>query len=121
MSVATPQTYATHGHHPVPTYLATLFTLAAIVLLVGAWLFEWPTLHVGVVSLSLGVAVLVSISRVYITRLQDRIIMLEMQVRPAGLLPVDKVALLSSPTLYWQKRSLVAISSLASDIVTIEI
>jgi hypothetical protein len=31
-----------------------------------------------------------------------------------------KITVLSSPTLYWQKRSLFAISSLASDIVTIE-
>jgi Family of unknown function (DUF6526) len=95
MSVATPQTYATHGHHPVPTYLANLFTLAAIVLLVGAWLFEWPTLHVGVVSLSVGVAVLVSISRTYITRLQDRIILLEMKVRCAEVLPAGQDALLA--------------------------
>ncbi len=46
---------------------------------------------------------------VWVTQIQD--------------LPADQryqVKLLSSPTLYWQKRSLVAISSLAADIVTIE-
>jgi len=46
---------------------------------------------------------------VWVTQIQD--------------LPAEQryqVTLLSSPTLYWQKRSLVAISSLASDIVTIE-
>jgi hypothetical protein len=46
---------------------------------------------------------------VWVTQIQD--------------LPADQryqVTLVSSPTLYWQKRSLVAISSLASDIVTIE-
>jgi hypothetical protein len=31
-----------------------------------------------------------------------------------------RITVVSSPTLYWQKRSLFAISSLASDIVTIE-
>ena len=31
-----------------------------------------------------------------------------------------KITLVSSPTLYWQKRSLFAISSLATDIVTVE-
>jgi hypothetical protein len=47
---------------------------------------------------------------VWVTQIQD--------------LPPDqryKITVLSSPTLYWQKRSLYAISSLASDIVTIEI
>jgi hypothetical protein len=46
---------------------------------------------------------------VWVTQIQD--------------LPADqryKITVLSSPTLYWQKRSLFAISSLASDIVTIE-
>ncbi|MGH9173120.1 MAG: DUF6526 family protein, partial [Vicinamibacterales bacterium] len=71
------QSYATHGHHPIRTYIAGLFTLVAVVCLVGAWLFDWGTLAAGAVSLSLGVAALVSISRAYVTRLQDRIIMLE--------------------------------------------
>jgi len=88
------QTYATHSHHPVPTYLAIVFTLVAMVALIGAWWFAWPTLYLGVVSLSFAVAMLVSISRTYITKLQDRIIMLEMKVRCAELLPPDKRSLL---------------------------
>ena len=47
------------------------------------------------VSLSFAVAILVAISRTYITKLQDRIIMLEMKVRCAELLPAGKAALLS--------------------------
>jgi hypothetical protein len=46
---------------------------------------------------------------VWVTQIQD--------------LPAEQryqVKLLSSPALYWQKRSLVAISSLASEIVSIE-
>jgi hypothetical protein len=93
-----PQSYASHAHHPVQSYIAIVFTLIAMVTLIGTWLFDWSLLHLGVVSLSFAVAVLVSISRAYITRLQDRIIMLEMQVRTAGLLPVDQVALLSKLT-----------------------
>lgn len=89
------QSYASHGHHPVPTYIATVFTLIAIVLLFGAWLFDWATLEVGAVSLSLGVATLVAISRWYITRLQDRIIMLEMKVRCAAVLQAGQDRLLS--------------------------
>ena len=92
------QTYATHAHHPVQTYAAMVFTLTALVLLIGAWLFDWPTLNVGVVSLALGVAVLVSISRAYITRLQDRIILLEMKVRCAEVLPAGQNALLAELT-----------------------
>jgi len=80
------QTYASHAHHPVPTYVAGLFALVAIVSLVGAWLFGWGTLLAGAVSLSVAVAILVSISRTYITRLQDRIILLEMKVRCAEVL-----------------------------------
>ena len=41
------QTYASHAHHPVPTYFASVFTLVAIVALIGAWWFDWPTLHLG--------------------------------------------------------------------------
>ncbi len=46
---------------------------------------------------------------VWVTQIQD-------------LPPAERyhITVVSSPTLYWQKRSLFAISSLASDIVTIE-
>ena len=71
----------------MPTYIASVFGLVAIVCLVGAWLFDWTTLEVGAVSLSLAVATLISISRSYIVRLQDRIILLEMKVRCAEVLP----------------------------------
>jgi hypothetical protein len=96
--MSTPQSYARHAHHPVPTYVATVFTLAAMVLLIGAWLFGWRTLEVGAVSLSLGVATLVSISRNYTVRLQDRIILLEMKVRAAELLTPDQEAMIANLT-----------------------
>jgi Family of unknown function (DUF6526) len=89
------QTYATHAHHPIPTYIASVFALIAMVASIGAWLFGWLTIPVSVVSLSFAVAVLVAISRTYITTLQDRIIMLEMKIRCAELLPAGKSALLS--------------------------
>jgi hypothetical protein len=92
------QSFESHAHHPVPTYVATVFTLAAIVCLVGAWWFDWPTLEAGAVSLSIGVAALVSISRWYITRLQDRIILLEMKVRCAEVLPAGQDARLGELT-----------------------
>jgi hypothetical protein len=84
------QTYETHGHHPVPTYIASVFTLIALVCFVGAWAFAWPTLLAGTVSLALAVGTLVAMSRLYITRLQDRIIRLEMKVRCAEILPAGQ-------------------------------
>jgi hypothetical protein len=89
------QSFESHAHHPIPTYIAGLFTLVAIASLIGSWLFDWPTLHVGVVSLSIAVAALVSASRRYIVRLQDRIILLEMKVRCAEVLPAGQDARLS--------------------------
>ena len=92
------QSFARHGHHPVPTYVATVFALIAIVFLVEAWLFDRDTLEVGAVSLSLAVVTLISISRTYIVRLQDRIILLEMKVRCAEVLPAGQDARLGELT-----------------------
>ena len=89
------QSFERHGHHPVLTYVASGFALVAIVCLIGAWLFGWATLEVGAVSLSLAVVALISISRTYIVRLQDRIILLEMKVRCADVLPAGQGARLT--------------------------
>jgi hypothetical protein len=93
-----PQSFESHAHHPVQTYFATVFALIAIVLLAGAWVLGWPTLAAGALSLSIAVAVLISISRSYITRLQDRIIMLEMKVRCAEILPAGQDSRLAELT-----------------------
>jgi hypothetical protein len=92
----TEQSYAKHAHHPIPTYVASVFTLLAILNLIGAWLFGWATRDAGMVSLSFAVAALVSMSRWYIVRLQDRIILLEMKVRGAELLTPEQEAALAS-------------------------
>ncbi len=89
------QSFESHAHHPIRTYVAGALTLLAIICLLGAALFDWPTLELGSVVLSLAVAVLVSMSRSYITRLQDRIILLEMKVRCAEVLPAGLDARLS--------------------------
>jgi uncharacterized protein DUF6526 len=88
------QNFESHAHQPIQTFVAGAFTLVGLVALVGAALFEWPTLALGAISVSLAVAVLVAMSRTYITRLQDRIIMLEMKVRCAELLPPPRDALI---------------------------
>ena len=90
------QSYAKHAHHPVQTYIASGLTIAALINLLGAWFFDWGSRDLGMVSLALAVGVLVSISRSYIVRLQDRIILLEMKVRGAELLtPAQEAALAS--------------------------
>jgi hypothetical protein len=92
------QSFGSHAHHPVPTYVATMFTLVALIASIGAWLFDWPTLDVAVVAVAGAAAVFVSISRTYTTRLQDRIILLEMKVRCAENLPAEQAARLSALT-----------------------
>jgi hypothetical protein len=89
------QSFQSHAHQPVPTFIAAVFTLLAIVLFLAAWIFDWPTLLPGVVSLSLGVATLVAISRSYTVKLQDRIILLEMKVRCAEVLAAGQDARLN--------------------------
>ena len=86
----TSQSYAHHAHHPVPTYVATVLGLAALVLLVGAWWSDWNTHDAGVVLLALTVFTLTATSRLYTVALQDRIIQLEMQVRCARVLPAGQ-------------------------------
>lgn len=89
------QSFQSHAYQPVATNVAALFALLAIVLFAGAWLFEWSTLLPGAISLSLAVITLVAMSRTYTVRLQDRIILLEMKVRCAEVLPAGQDARLS--------------------------
>ena len=91
------QTYATHRHNPKLTGIGFLFVLAAIV----AFALRWFTIGgrsmfaVGLAALTGAVIVLLLISRDYTTRLQDRIIKLEMRVRGAQLLSAQQQAALS--------------------------
>jgi hypothetical protein len=79
------QTYASHAHQPRLTAVAGLFTLLAVVLL-AIFAYRQPSIvGFGLLSLALGVLTLVLISRAYTTRLQDRIIRLEMHGRLARL------------------------------------
>ena len=81
------QSAAHHVHHPTPTYIATAFWLVAAVSLGGALVLGWDTRDVALVALLFAVFVAVSIDRLYTTKLQDRIILLEMKVRCAEVLP----------------------------------
>ncbi len=81
------QSYANHAHRPTPTIVASLCGLVAVVAYAGYGFFGWPTQGLAFVGLLLAVAVTISIDRLYTTKLQDRIIMLEMKVRCAEVLP----------------------------------
>jgi hypothetical protein len=89
------QSFQSHFHHPKPTYLAALFALIALVLLVGQVFFAWNTVNWTLAAILGAVMVLVAISRWYVVGLQDRIIMLEMKVRAAEILPAGQDALLA--------------------------
>jgi hypothetical protein len=91
----TSQSAANHAHHPVPTYLATVLWVAAIVLIGGSMWFGWDLHEAGVLVLALALLPLVSISRLYVVKLQDRIIQLEMQVRCARVLAAGQDELLA--------------------------
>ena len=92
------QSAASHAHHPIPTYIAGVFWLAAAIAFGGSMFFGWNTQALAFACLLLAVLVNISIERVYTTGLQDRIIMLEMKVRCAELLPVGDDARLSQLT-----------------------
>ena len=89
------QSYQSHTHRPTAVFVATLFWLIAFVLVIGQITSGWNTLNWSLVAILLAVAPLVGISRWYIVKLQDRIIMLEMKVRAAEILPAGQDAQLA--------------------------
>ncbi len=86
------QSYESHAHHPVPTYVASGLTVLAVVLLYGHLHLGWHSEELAFMALAMAVFTLVAISRLYTVALQDRIIMLEMKVRCAELLPAGQDA-----------------------------
>ena len=90
------QNFDNHAHRPVASAVGGLFVIVALVAFVLRW-FEIG----GRVSMAIGLAgvlgalmALLTISRTYITRLQDRIIKLEMRVRAASVLSPEHQRLL---------------------------
>jgi hypothetical protein len=84
------QSFANHAHRPTLTVVAAIFAVFGLILLAENWLLGWHTAPLGGVSLAVAVVVLVWISRVYTTSLQNRIIRVEMRVRLMDLLPADQ-------------------------------
>jgi hypothetical protein len=89
------QSFQSHTHRPTHTAIAGLFAMLTLIFIVQTMFFgkqmrDWAILMAG-----LGVFQLAWISRVYTVRLQDRIIMLEVKVRAAELLPAGQDAQLA--------------------------
>jgi hypothetical protein len=89
------QSYESHAHHPVPTYVATAFWLGAVLAFAAFAFAGWNTLPLTVGLLLGAVMINIAVERTYVTRLQDRIIMLEMKVRCAEILNAGEDARLS--------------------------
>jgi hypothetical protein len=88
------QTFETHRHNPKATAVAAILWLIAVVCF-ALTVFGFRTLEAGLLFLSLSVFILIAISRLYTTKLQDRIIKLEMRVRGERLLTPDRLAALN--------------------------
>jgi len=91
------QDYASHRHNPQMTGIGFMFLVIATVGFALRW-FEIGgryTMAIGLLGLIASIQVLLLISRTYTTKLQDRIIKLEMKVRGATLLTPAQQAVLA--------------------------
>lgn len=90
------QSYASHTHWPRHTAAGYVLVVVALVGFAMRW-FEVGgrvSFAVALLALTGAVIALLLISRDYVTRLQDRIIKLELRVRTATLLTVEQQRLL---------------------------
>lgn len=94
------QTYETHRHNPKLTGIGWLFVLVALVAFALTWfaIGGRVSFAIGLLGLAAADITLLMISRRYTTRLQDRIIKLEMKLRSAGLLSPAQQAMLARLT-----------------------
>jgi hypothetical protein len=86
------QSYENHAHQPVFTIVTAAFWAVGVIGFAAAWAGRPWGLTVGAVGLLLAMFCLISITRVYTTRLQDRIIVLEEQLRAERLLSPAQLA-----------------------------
>src|SRR5688572_6497208 len=80
------QSFKSHAHRPIHTTIVWLFALVALILMVQQLRGD-NTRDLAIIFAILALFELGWISRAYIVKLQDRIIMLEEKVRAAELLP----------------------------------
>ena len=94
------QTYANHRHQPRLNGLGFLFTLVAIVAFAvrGYGIGGHLTMGLGLACVIGAILTLLVMTRLYINRLQDRIIKLEMRMRAAEALSPSQRATLAQLT-----------------------
>jgi Family of unknown function (DUF6526) len=90
------QSFENHAHQPVLTGIGYLFLVIAIVGFALRWfaIGGRTTMALGLAGLIATNLTLLLISRTYTTKLQDRIIKIEMRMRGAGLLTPEQQRLL---------------------------
>jgi predicted phage-related endonuclease len=95
------QSFESHAHQPRLTIIGYVFVLIALVALTLRWLQIGGRVSfaAGLLAIVGAEVVLLAISRVYTTRLQDRIIRLEMRVRAASVLTPEQQRLLHQQTV----------------------
>jgi hypothetical protein len=88
----TGQTYANHAHRPTLTAVGGFFVVVALASFAMRWfnMGGRGSFAVGLLALTAAVFTLLLISRAYTTKLQDRIIRLEMRVRGARTLTPEQ-------------------------------
>jgi len=89
------QSFKNHAHRPTHTAIVWVFALIALVLMVQAMRVDAGRRDWAIIAIVLAIFELGWISRVYIVKLQDRIIMLEVKVRAAELLAAGQDAQLA--------------------------
>lgn len=89
------QSYESHAHRPVPTLIAFVLWLGAAAAFTAYLLLGWSTWTLTIGLLLAAVLVTLAAQRMATTRLQDRIIMLEMKVRCAEVLQAGEDARLA--------------------------
>ena len=92
------QSFKNHAHRPMLTTIAWIFAILALTFEIQTSFFGRERRGWAVLMLTLAVITLGWISRAYTVRLQDRIILLEMKVRAAELLPAGQDAQLAKLT-----------------------
>jgi hypothetical protein len=107
------QQYANHRHNPKMTGIGGLFLLIAVIGFVLRWFYIGGryTMALGIFGVLGALWMLLSMSRVYTTKLQDRIIKLEMRLRAAEVLSPAQRAALAQLT----KSQIVALRFAADD------
>jgi len=92
------QSLQNHAHRPIHTTIVWLFAILALTFEIQTTFFGKERRGWAVMALIVAVIELGWISRAYIVRLQDRIILLEMKVRAAEVLPGGQDAQLAKLT-----------------------